>query len=303
VLGVYRMEKGQRLFNKVKHLLRRIGAPRWLHRRGPKKYELLHHVHALLVRAFCRASYRRTKKLLDLLGVVCPSKSALQYTAARLAAGFWDRILKITCPNSYLVALDATCFSRSNPSYHYLRRIDGKIPKVPVKLNAAFDTKRKKFVAAKVRVRPAHDLRDAGALLRRSKPRIAVADKGYTSELLHRLADEQGTLLMVPLKKNIRRGRYRKKHQAKFRTRTYHRREIVEASFSSIKRKMGGSISSKKVRTIRTEVLGRLACHNITGRKNRDLGQSRQVYAFCPRYIFHSENISVPDTFYRKHYK
>lgn len=268
------MKKGERLLHKVKHLLSRLGHPRWLHRFGPKKYDLADHVHALLVRAFCRTSYRQTKKLLDLLGTVCPSKSALQSTAARLEAGFWDRILKITCPQSYLVALDATCFARSNPSYHYLRRIDGKMPRVPVKLNVAFDTRKKKFVVAKVRVRPAHDLRDAEVLLRRSKPRIVVADKGYTSEKLHRLAEEQGTLLMVPLKKNIRHGRYRKKHQKSFRTRTYHRRELVEASFSSIKRKMGGSISSKKVRTIRTEVLGRLACHNITGRQNRDSGQS-----------------------------
>jgi transposase len=141
------------------------------------------------------------------------------------------------------------------------------MPSVPVKLNATYDTAKKKFVAAKVRVKPAHDTKDAGYLIKQSKAKKAVADKGYTKEQLHQLADEQGTILLVPLKKNIKRGRYRKKHQASFNIKTYHRRELVKASFSSIKRKMGSSVSAKKARTIRTEVLCRLACHNITGKK------------------------------------
>jgi hypothetical protein len=37
---------------------------------------------------------------------------------------------------------------------------------------------------------------------------------------------------------------------------------------------MGSSVSAKKARTIRTEVLCRLACHNITGKKNQDSGLS-----------------------------
>jgi len=275
------MKKQERLVNKVKRLLKRLGCPRWLHKYGPKKYEFLHHVQALLVRFYSRLSYRRVKKLFDLLDIKCPGKSALQEMAARLDTRFWNRILKATCPSSYIVAMDATCFSRSDPSYHYLRRIDGKIPRVPVKLNATFDTRHKKFVAGKVRVLPAHDLRDASDLLRQSNPKILVADKGYTSEKLHQQAHHQGVLLMVPIKKNIHRGFYRKKHAKLFRIQTYHRRELVESGFSSIKRKMGSSVSSRKARTIRSEVLGRLACHNIIGIPIRLSGQSHsdnQIY-------------------------
>ena len=273
--GCLPMNKETKLVNKVKRLLRRLGAPRWLHRYGPKKYELLHHVQALLIRAYNRLSFRRVHKLLDLLGIKCPKKSALQNTAAKLSSGFWQKILKATCPNSYIVAMDATGFSRTNPSYHYLRRIDGKIPKIYVKVNATFDTRKKKFVAAKIRVLPAHDTKDAGYLLKISKPKIVVADKGYTSEELHEQAHNQGTLLMIPLRKNIRRGHYRKKHAKHFRTKTYHRRELAEAGFSSIKRKMGSSVSSRKARTIRSEILGRLACHNLIGTPIRLSGQSR----------------------------
>ena len=259
----HHMKKEERLVNKIKRLLRRLGCPRWLHRYGPKTYEFFDHLLALLLRAFCRLSYRRVKKLFNLLGMKCPSKSALQYTSAKLDSSFWQKVLKATSGNPYLVAIDSTGLSRTNPSYHYLKRIDGKMPKVPVKLSTAFDTRKKKFCAAKIRVLPAHDIKDAKFLLRNSNPKIAVADKGYSSEKLYEFADDQNILLMIPKKSNAKRGHYRKKMSKHFRIRTYHRRELVESSNSSIKRCYGSSVSSKAVRTIRTEVYARLACHNL----------------------------------------
>ena len=268
------MTKEKQLVNKVKRLLRRLGCPRWLHHFGPKKYEFLQHLTALLIRSFCRLSYRRTKQLLDLLGIICPSKSALQYTANKISAGFWQKILEITSGSHYIVAIDSTGFSRTNPSYHYLKRIDGKIPKIPVKLSTAFDTRKKKFCAAKIRVLPAHDIKDAKLLLRKSKPKIAVADKGYNAEKLYKFAAENNIQLMIPEKSNAKRGFYRKKAKKQFRLKTYHRREIIESSNSSIKRCYGSSVNSRKARTIKTEIYGRLTCHNLFGRLFRLLGQS-----------------------------
>ena len=268
------MKKENKLVNKVKRLLRRLGYPRWLHHFGPKTYEFYEHLCALLIRFFCRLSYRRVKQLCDLLGLRCPSKSALQYTAKKLSAGFWQRVLKATSSNPYIIAMDSTGLSRTNPSYHYLRRIDGKIPKIPVKLSVAFDTRRKKYCAAQIRVLPAHDIKDAPALLAESHAKIAVADKAYSSENLYRQAAMIGTLLMVPQKRNAKHGLWRVTMQKQFRLKTYNRRQIVEAANSSLKRKYGGSVSSRTVRTIRTEVYGRLACHNLLGRLLRLLGQS-----------------------------
>ena len=271
------MKNETKLVKKVKCLLRRLGCPRWLHHFGPKKYEFLHHLCALLTRHFCRLSYRRIKYLFDLIGFVCPSKSALQYTSAKLNCDFWQRVLRITSGNSYVVAIDSTGFSRNSPSYHYLKRINGALPKIPVKLSVAFDTQKKKFCSAKIRVLPAHDSKDAKFLLQQTKHKVAVADKAYNSEKLFQLASEQGTILMVPEKSNAKRGFFRKKMKEKFRLRTYHRREMVESGNSSIKRKFGSSVSSKKARTIRSELYGRLACHNIFSSILRLLGQSRSI--------------------------
>ncbi|MEK6886305.1 MAG: transposase [Nanoarchaeota archaeon] len=275
------MGKKERLVQKLKRLLRRLGCPRWLHYFGPKTYEFLEHLHALIIKAYCRLSFRRTNEFCNLLGIRCPSKSALQYTAKKLNAEFWNKILKITCGNSYLIAIDSTGLSRTNPSYHYLRRIDGKLPRISVKLSTAFDTRKKKFCSAKIRVLPSHDIKDAKFLLKNSNPKIAVADKGYSSESLFKFAHENSIVLMVPKKKNARRGRYRKKMARQYRLRIYHRRELIESSNSAIKRKFGASVSSKTVRTIRTEVYLRLVCHNLFSWLCRLLGQSltcRKLY-------------------------
>jgi len=241
--------------------------PRWLHHFGPKTYEFYEHFTALLIRFFCRLSYRRIKHLLDLLGIICPSKSALQYTAKKLTSDFWNKVLKATCGKSYLIALDGTGLSRTNPSYYYLRRIDGKMPKIPVKLSVAFDTRKKKFAAAKIRVLPAHDIKDARSLLKHITPEIVVADKGYDARWLHELCNKKGAKAYIPIRKwgkpRFKNMSLRMKSARKFNLHIYHRRELVESGFSSIKRKYGSSVSSKNLRTICTEVYGRLVCHNL----------------------------------------
>ena len=261
------MEKETKLVKKLKRLLKRLGMPRWLHRYGPKSYELVHHLAGLLIRAYAHLSYRRVVKLFDLLGIKCPSKSALQYTAAKLNTNFWSRILKSTSGQTYIAAIDGTGFSRTHPSYYYLKRIDGKMPRVPVKMSVAFDTRKKKFCAAKLRVLASHDIKDAKTLIKKSKPKILVADKAYDALWLHQFCSQRKIKAHIPLRKwskpRFKNMGARMKAAKHFRTRTYHRRELVEASFSSIKRKYGTSVSSRSARTIRAELYGRLACHNI----------------------------------------
>jgi hypothetical protein len=284
------MKKENKLVKKIKRLLRRLGCPRWLHHYGPKTYEFLEHLSALVVRWYCRLSYRRTAYFLDLLGIRSPSKSALNYTAKKLNSHFWNRVLDATSGMAYLVALDGTGFTRTSPSYHYLRRIDGQMPRISVKLNAAYDTCKKKFCAAKVRVLPANELRDAESLLKQSKPSIAVADKAYSSEKLYEFSHEQGILLMVPKKKNAKRGFYRKKFLKKYRTRTYNRRQIIESGFGSVKRTFGGSVASRSVRGIRTDVYGRLTCHNMFSFWIfRLLGQSRSIEPNIPYLLLNMQ--------------
>ena len=273
------MDKETKLVKKVKRLLRRLGCPRWLHHFGPKKYEFYQHLCALLIMHYCSLSYRRTVKLLNLLGLTCASKSALQYTAKRIQKWIWDCALQITAGiKHHIIALDSTGFSRTHPSYYYLQRIDGKMPKVPVKVSIAYDTKKKKYCAAKIRILPAHDIKDAKSLLKLSKPKVLVADKAYDANWLHIFCSKNKIKAHIPIR-NKGKPKHenfsaRRKAALNFRLRTYHRRELGESGNSGFKRKFGASVSSKKARTIRTEVYGRLACHNIFSWFEEDLGQS-----------------------------
>lgn len=259
-----------KLVNKVKRFIRRLGVPRFLNKYGPKKYELYIYLVCLLIRTYSNLSYRRTVKLLDLLGFICPSKSSLQCMMRRIPSYLWNKALEITSGfTHHIIAIDSTGLSRINPSYYYLRRIDGKLPRKHVKLSSSYDTRNKKFCSAKVRIIPRHDIKDMKYLIKRSNPRIVVADKGYDSENIHEYCYLNNIEVHIPIRK-YSKGRhknlgYRIKASKLFRLRTYHRRELIECGFSSIKRKYGSSIRSKGAKTIKADVLSRLLCHNLLG--------------------------------------
>jgi len=255
-------KKEAKLINKVNHLLRKANAPKYLHHYGPKTYTFLEHFTILILKYYCRCSYRRIVYLCNLLGIKCPSKSALQYTAKKLKSEFWNLLLRCTSSHNF-VAMDSTGISRTNPSYHYLKRIDGKLPRIPVKLNAVFDVVNKKFCAAKVRVLHSHDCKDISTLLRNIRPCLAVADKAYSTEQFYRLAKRRNMLLMIPRKRRTYRGIVRRQMHKLFDESVYHKRSLIESGFSSIKRKFGSNILAKKSCTIKTEIYGRLICHNI----------------------------------------
>lgn len=95
------MKREERIENKVKHLLRKLGMPRWLHHYGPKTYELYEHLVALITRHYCKGlSYRRTVSLLRMFGIKCPSKSALQRTRIILKRNCKE--IKITFPEQMI---------------------------------------------------------------------------------------------------------------------------------------------------------------------------------------------------------
>ncbi|MEK6968451.1 MAG: transposase [Nanoarchaeota archaeon] len=259
------MELKERFARKIKRLLRIAGLPRWLHRFGPKRYELWQHLRALLVREYSKLGFRRVKQLFDLLGHVCPSKSALQYMTKRVPLLLWQRLLACTAPaQANIVAVDGITFSRSCPSFHYLHRIDLQFPvRKPVKLSIVINTRTKKVLAARMRSNAAHDVKDFKHLLKRIKPKIVVADKGYDSEAVHEHCFYRGIKTMIPLRAKAREGFFRFKSAQKFRQRTYHRRSIVESTFSALKHKFGTSVKCRTARTQRAEIYCRLILKNI----------------------------------------
>jgi hypothetical protein len=131
------MSKQNKLINKIKRLIRRAGLPRWLHHFGPKKYELLHHAIAYIVKQECKLGYRRVTRLLRWLGFKCPCASALCTSFNKIPLILWQRLLAATnSSNLNLVAIDGSGMSRPLPSPYYYKRIDKPYPiNIPLKLS------------------------------------------------------------------------------------------------------------------------------------------------------------------------
>ena len=265
-------KKEVKLINKIKRLLKKANCPRWLHYYGPKKYEFYQHMIALLLKECFKLSFRRVAKLLQMLGLDVPSYSALCKMRKRIPLLLWKNLLQLTVLfDSQLVAVDSTGLSRTNPSWHFVKRIDRKEPvKSYVKLSAFFDTRRKKFLALRIRARPRHDVKDVSYLLKqRSKMKKLLGDSAYDAEWIHEKAHELGIVTIIKPRKNVRKGFYRKKQLKHYSERTYHRRSMIESGFGSMKRKYGSYVLARSISAQRAEIYCRATAHNLNLLNNK----------------------------------
>ena len=270
------MKTKAELVNKVKCLLNKTGMPLFLHRFGPKTYELWQHVFALFVKSYCQLSYRRTTKFLRSLGFKTATKSTLQRYAAKLGLPFWQAILSKTVGRVCGVgAVDGTGMGRTNVSWHYIKRIDGVMPKIGYKLSIL--ASKNKLLSLRIRAKPAHDIKDAKYLLNRATklPNTLVMDKGYDAEWLHEHCHNKSIRSIAPIRNwNNTRGHHRKKLAKHFPQKTYNKRSRIESTFHALKQKFGANISSKHIGPARTEAYCRAILHNISSAINKVLGHS-----------------------------
>jgi len=260
------MTTKQRLHKKIAQHLRTAGVQRYFHTRGPKWYTTAELVLGLAARERYKLSYRRAAVFLDEHYGLSLHWTTLQKAAARLPRWFWHRVLRASAHvESMLAAIDGTGYARSLPSEHYVKRVDGKRPCVPVKLSAMIDIESRRVLSARIRIRPAHDTRDVHGLIRRAhtKPWVVTMDKGYDSEPLHEWLDTQGVWSIAPTRKGCRHGRHRKQLRDYFPQSYYDQRPIIESVFRSVKARYGGHVRGLRAHTVHAELMMRLILHNI----------------------------------------
>ena len=263
------MTKTSRLVNKIKCLLKRAAVPRWLHHFGPKKYQFWQHFLALLIKQELNLSYRRACALLSDFGFKIPTYSALCKIAKRLPLRLWQALLKATVGLKSIAAaaIDSTGFTRTNPSGHYIWRIDRRKPiKQAVKVSILADAGSKKILTARIRALPAHDIRDAKYLINRASamPFILLGDSAYDAESLYEFCYDKNIIAIVKPRKNVKRGFYRHKMWRFYTEELYHKRSCVEAVFSRLKRLYGGSVRCRTARTQRAELFCRMIVYNLS---------------------------------------
>lgn len=261
------MKKEVKLVKKVNQLLERIGAPRWLHHFGPKKYKFKQHALALLLKEVFRLSFRRVSNLLNILGFTTSSYSALCKIRKRIPLVIWNSLLKLTAGiDNSRVAVDGTGFSYSSPSSYYLKRID-RLHSVKrfVKLSAFFSLNSKKFIALRIRARPRHDIKDVKYLLKQNSfMKKLFGDSAYDAEFLHELCFKKEIQTIIKPRKNVRRGRFRKKQMKTYSEKEYHKRSNIESGFGGLKRRYGTSVLSKSLVAQRAEIYCRAIAYNLS---------------------------------------
>ena len=240
--------------------------PRWLHHFGPKKFKFVQHAFALLMKEVLNCSFRRCVKILKMFDIITPTYSALCKCRKRIPFRIWNSLLKLTAGiNHKNVAVDSTGFSRTNPSFHYVKRINCKKPvKRYAKLSAFFDLPTRKFTALKVRVKPRHDIMDVNYLLNQSLPTVKLfGDSAYDAESLHEICFDKQIQTIIKPKKNVKKGFYRRKQMENYSDKEYHQRSLIESGFGSLKRKYGGSVSGKRFKSVQTEIFCKAIAHNL----------------------------------------
>ena len=259
------IENTDKLTRKIQRLLKKLNCREYLHHFGPKKFKFVHHACALLLKETLKCSFRRISKLLDLLNVKVPTYSALCKSRKRIPIAVWQKLLSLTAGfSSGKVAIDGTGFSRTNPSYHYVKRICRREPvKRYGKLSALFDIVKKKFLKLKVRARPRHDIKDARPLLSSVKGITKLyGDKGYDAESLHRYCLEKKIQTIIKPRKYSKKGWARRKQMKNFSEKEYHQRSLIESGFGSLKRKYGGFVLAKKAKAMKVEIYCKAISHN-----------------------------------------
>lgn len=255
------------LEKKVKSLLSRAGLPRFLHRFGPKWYPFWIHFFCLLLKQACKMSYRRVVKFLKGLGFKVPTYSALCKCLKRLSVQQLELLLQATnrFRSTLVAAVDGLYFSQVNPSYAYLQRVKRGFPRKNTQCVGVIDTRRKKWLGIQTRRNSIGEYKLAKKALTKLLTIIStiVGDKGFDVNDFHKLLKKLGIKAIIPVKKGVHRGFFRNFMRQFWRTRTYHRRSIIESAISRLKRLYGNFLYSRKTIQQRKEILLRLIADNL----------------------------------------
>lgn len=264
------MKKRKTLLKKLNAIVRKARVPKHLNKsnKGPKTYTARQHVKCLLLRQKHKCTYEElVDDYLPYYFNDIPERSTLIKFANRLSVHLWSRILAASSDEECnLAAIDGTGISRTNASNYYLHRIDSDNPiKRYIKLSIMVNVEKRKFLSARIRACPVHDIRDAKYLIKNSVvvPDTAILDKGYDDNSLHSFIRDKGIYTIIPVRKNCRRGRYRKEMRDFFDYGLYWQRNLVETLISCLKRKFGASVSSKNIRSQRSDLYCRMILHNV----------------------------------------
>lgn len=261
------MRKEETLVNKVKRLLRKARIPRFLNKFGPKWHPTWMFYLAHMVYTTFTHSWRRTAKFMEEYYGIKLHFNEWRRILAQWPVWVWNAIAKASVDKECeTAAIDGTGVSRSNPSQHYLKRIDreDKVSR-PTQCVVLVDVENRKFLAWRFRAKPRGEKCDVPYLIKQSPalPEMVLMDKGFDSNAIHDFLRKNGIWSVAPVRKGCKRGQYRRQLRDCFDWALYWQRNIVESLISALKRLFGSHIRARHARTQRAEIFSRFIAYNI----------------------------------------
>lgn len=129
------------------------------------------------------------------------------------------------------------------------------------------DVKRRKFLSWRFRAIPRGEKVDVPYLVRRSPiiPGTVLMDKGFDSNPLHIWLRDHSIWSVAPVRKDCKRGRYRKQLRDCFDHGLYWQRNLVECLIGVVKRLFGSHMRARKAYMQRAELYAKLIAYNVGG--------------------------------------
>jgi transposase len=263
----HHMKKRKTIVDKINELIRQARMPKYLHRLGPKKYTSRQHAKAWLLKEQHKCSWEDFfDDWAPLYFEKVPEYTTLIKFVKRMPFWLKNKLISLAAglePAEY-GSIDSTGISRSNASEHYLKRIDRDTQsKLPLKLSMYVSKRR--ILSFRLRAKLRGDTLDVPYLLRKAKVHAATncLDKGYDANWIHEEFRQRGLFSIIAVRKNCRRGRYRKEMRDFFDLCQYWQRNPSEYNNSSLKRRFGDFVRSVAFRAQHSEVAARIILHNL----------------------------------------
>jgi len=221
------------------------------------------HVFLLVYKERLNVSYRRFVRIVEESGLcrmLCikrvPHFTTLQKFLQRVNKALFEKMVrachKLLDLKNLEACVDGTGFSNTNPSHHYIKRVDGVQVKNYTKTTFLTDNNTKLVLNVKTHSDHASEALDFVPLIHELKSALScvLADKAHDSATSREYCWNNGIEVHIPLRdwKNNRRGyghlphfsKKRKKAEKLFDPVKYKRRALIESVNSAIKRTLGG---------------------------------------------------------------